>query len=61
MKSGHDAGCRLRWYGKSGEKRKNPLLGVVCLLTRGVLIRVGWHQNSMIPTRDCGVYGAPPG
>jgi hypothetical protein len=40
MKSGHDAGCRLRWYGKSGAKRKNPLLGVVCLLTRGVLISV---------------------
>jgi hypothetical protein len=40
MQSGHDAGCRLRWYGKSGEKRNNPLLGVVCLLTRGVLISV---------------------
>ena len=40
MKSGHDAGCRLRWHCKSGEKRKTPLLGLVCLLTRGVLIRV---------------------
>jgi len=33
-------GCRLSRAQPSGKKVRNPLLGVVCLLTTGVLIRV---------------------
>jgi hypothetical protein len=39
-KSGHAARGQPRRDEYSGKKGKNPLLGVVCLLTIGVLIRV---------------------
>jgi hypothetical protein len=35
--------CRLRRAQPSGKKVRNPLLGVVCLLTTGVLISVRRH------------------
>ena len=39
MQSGHPTESRLRWNGKSGKKTaKNPLVGVVCLLTTGGLL-----------------------
>jgi hypothetical protein len=41
IKSGHETVCQRRSHKKSGKKEKNPLLGVVCLLTTGVLISVG--------------------
>src|SRR6266540_3690033 len=34
IQSGHAARGQPRWDAYSGEKGKNPLLGVVCLLTR---------------------------
>jgi len=40
IKSGHAARGQPRRDEYSGKKGKNPLLGVVCLLTIGVLIRV---------------------
>ena len=40
MKSEHATGCRPCQAQPSGKKARNPLLGVVCLLTTGVLIRV---------------------
>ena len=40
IKSGHVTSGRLRRDQPSGKKARNPLLGVVCLLTTGGLIRV---------------------
>jgi hypothetical protein len=40
MQAEHATDCRLRQGLESGKKAKTPLLGVVCLLTQGVLIRV---------------------
>jgi hypothetical protein len=40
MKSEHATDCRLRQVLESGKKAKTPLIGVVCLLTKGVLIWV---------------------
>ena len=49
MKSGHDTGSRLRQPCTAEKKKENLLLGVVCLLTNGVLIRVRcWN----LPTID---------
>jgi hypothetical protein len=38
--SGHDTVCSQRQESNGGKKTKKPLTGVVCLLTRGGLIRV---------------------
>src|SRR5262249_14236946 len=40
IKSEHVTDCRLRQALESGKKAKKPLLGGVCLWTKGVLIRV---------------------
>src|SRR5262245_16426027 len=40
MKSEHATGYRLRRDQPSGKNARNPLLGEVCPLTTGVLIRV---------------------
>ena len=41
IKSGHATDCRLPRLWNAEKKVQNPLLGVVCLLTSRVLIRVG--------------------
>ena len=46
IKSANETDSRRRQALESGKKAKNPLLGVVCLLTIGVLISVrhgNWH------------------
>src|SRR5215475_8899 len=50
MKSEHATDCRLRQALESGKKAKTPLLGVVCLLTKGVLIRVrrGYRSTAVV-------------
>jgi hypothetical protein len=40
IKLEHATDCRLRRDPKGGKNEKNPLLGGVCLLTKGGLIRV---------------------
>jgi hypothetical protein len=45
MTSEHATRCRLRQDQPSGKNARNPLLGVVCLLTTGGLIRVRRLSN----------------
>src|SRR4029434_497691 len=47
MKSEHATDCRLRQVLESGKKAKTPLIGVVCLLTKGVLICVRPYRPSL--------------
>jgi hypothetical protein len=74
MKSEHATDCRLRQVLESGKKAKTPLIGVVCLLTKGVLICVrhcigAWGPREMVPgemvpdtfvSPRCADYPRPP-
>jgi hypothetical protein len=51
IKSEHATDCRLRPALESGKKAQTPLLGVVCLLTKGGLIRVRLTAHKTILLR----------